>query len=75
MNSSDRQITDEDVLEVFDEFADPGEPLATSEVAERLDCAHRTAYNKLDALAERKEIESKENRRTSAGLVATGVTH
>ncbi|NHN48575.1 GAF domain-containing protein [Halostella sp. JP-L12] len=36
-----------------------GEPLTTSEVADALDCSRRTAYNRLERLAERDEIESK----------------
>jgi PAS domain S-box-containing protein len=50
----------EDVLAVFDGLDDPREPLATSEVAEKVDCSHRTAYNKLDELVESGEIASKQ---------------
>jgi len=60
MSGSDRRITEKEVLAVFDDLADPREPLTTSEVAEKVNCAHRTAYEKLDALAERGEIASKQ---------------
>jgi PAS domain S-box-containing protein len=53
------ETTVEDVLGVFDELDDPREPLATSEVAEKVDCSHRTAYDKLDELVEGGEIASK----------------
>ena len=60
MRGSDRQITEKEVLTVFENLDDPREPLATSEVAEKLNCGHRTAYEKLNALAGRGEIESKQ---------------
>jgi len=76
MSGSGRRITEVDVLDVFDELADPGEPLATSEVAERLDCAHRTAYDRLGALSERGEITSKQiGARARAWWRPTELTH
>jgi predicted ArsR family transcriptional regulator len=50
---------DEEVLTVFRDVGDPHEPLTTREVADSLDCARRTAYNKLDSLAERDAIKTK----------------
>lgn len=47
------------VLEVFEREANAGTPLTTSEVADSLGCARRTAYNKLDALVERDLLRSK----------------
>ncbi|MFC6875386.1 helix-turn-helix domain-containing protein [Halobellus marinus] len=43
------------VLELFTDT----EPRTTSEVAETLDVAQRTAYNKLEALTERGDIRKK----------------
>lgn len=60
MSGSSKRITDDDVLAVFDGVNDLSEPLATSEIAERLGCAHRTAYDKLAELAEGGDIESKQ---------------
>lgn len=60
MDDSESSTTRENVLAVFDELDDPGEPLATSEIAERLDCSRRTVYNKLEELAEGGEIASKQ---------------
>jgi len=48
-----------DTLAVFTEGAEPGTPLTTSEVAEQLDCARRTAYGKLEELAEEGKLETK----------------
>ena len=59
MSGSGGRITAKNVLAVFDELDDRGEPLTASEVAERLGCAHGTAYDKLGALAERGEVRSK----------------
>ncbi|WP_158059515.1 bacterio-opsin activator domain-containing protein [Halorussus halophilus] len=53
------RITDEDVLEVFEQVADPTESLSTSEVADALDCARRTAYAKLNALTESGQLQTK----------------
>lgn len=48
-------VTPETVLELFPD----AEPRTTSEVADALDVAQKTAYNKLDALQERGEIRKK----------------
>jgi hypothetical protein len=50
---------DEDILRVFERLDDPSEPLATSEVAEMVGCARRTAYDKLDSLTEAGHIKTK----------------
>ena len=60
MDDSDSSTTRENVLAVFDESDDPCEPLATSEIASKLGCSHRTAYDKLDELAESGEVASKQ---------------
>lgn len=52
-------ITLQDVLAVFDTQTERTEPLTASEVADELGCTRRTAHKKLDALAERGELESK----------------
>lgn len=49
----------ERILAVFEQEDTVGVPLTTSEVAEALDCARRTAYNKLNALAERGPLKTK----------------
>ncbi|WP_435096183.1 PAS domain S-box protein [Halarchaeum sp. P4] len=49
----------EETLDVFARTDAPGTPLTTSEVADELDCARRTAYGKLETLAERGELETK----------------
>lgn len=46
-------------LAVFDRAASPTTPLTASEVAEGLDCTRRTAYNRLERLAERGDLETK----------------
>ncbi|MFA1612455.1 winged helix-turn-helix domain-containing protein [Halobellus rubicundus] len=48
-------VSIDDVLELFTDT----EPRTTSEVAEALDVAQRTAYNKLEALTERGDIRKK----------------
>jgi predicted ArsR family transcriptional regulator len=48
-------VPPESVLELFD----TSEPRTTSEVAEALDVAQKTAYNKLEILRERGDIEKK----------------
>ncbi|WP_459192304.1 PAS domain S-box protein [Halosimplex sp. J119] len=48
-----------DALDVFAAVDTPATPLTTSEVAEELDCARRTAYGKLETLADRGDIETK----------------
>ncbi|NEU58992.1 PAS domain-containing protein [Halorussus sp. MSC15.2] len=53
------RITPDDVLEVCDEKALVREPVTTNEIAEELDCTRRTAYNKLDELADRGDVRSK----------------
>jgi predicted DNA binding protein len=52
MNGS-RRFSRSDVLDVFEGLTDPHEPLATSEVAEALGCARRTAYDRLEDLVGR----------------------
>jgi PAS domain S-box-containing protein len=52
-----RQLVE--TLAVFDEVQVPGEPLTTNEVAESADCSRRTAYDRLDRLADRGEIRTK----------------
>jgi PAS domain S-box-containing protein len=46
-------------LAAFDEVAEPGEPLTTREVADALDVTRRAAYDRLETLADRGEIETK----------------
>lgn len=53
------EITLSTVLAVFDERADPSEPLGASEVAEELGCNRKTAYSKLRELAEQDALASK----------------
>lgn len=48
-------VTPDTVLELFTDT----EPRTTSEVAEALDAAQKTAYNKLETLHERGEIRKK----------------
>ncbi|WP_327053563.1 bacterio-opsin activator domain-containing protein [Halomicrococcus gelatinilyticus] len=57
MDETVRSGTDEDVFEVFAD--DVGTPFTTAEVADALDCARRTAYNRLIALVERDLLETK----------------
>ncbi|WP_255150255.1 helix-turn-helix domain-containing protein [Halorarius halobius] len=49
------QVRPEDVLAVFSDH----EPRTTTEVAETLDVARRTALNKLDELVERGDLRRK----------------
>jgi predicted DNA binding protein len=58
MNGS-RRFTRSAVLDVFEGLEDPHEPLATNEVAEALDCARRTAYDRLEDLAARDLLGTK----------------
>ncbi|WP_435157906.1 bacterio-opsin activator domain-containing protein [Haladaptatus sp. DFWS20] len=58
MDGSQR-ITAKDVLRVFNQIDDPCESLSTSEVADALDCAHRTAYSKLNALVDSGSLKTK----------------
>lgn len=53
------KVTPADVLAVFEERADPSEPLTAPEIADALGCSRRTALDKLQALADRGAIESK----------------
>ncbi|UPV99484.1 PAS domain S-box protein [Halorussus gelatinilyticus] len=48
-----------DTLAVFDHADLPSTPYTTSEVADELDCSRRTAYNRLERLADRGDIETK----------------
>lgn len=49
----------EDTLAVFEELEHPFTPLTAPEVAEELGCTRRTAFDKLQALAERGDLNSK----------------
>jgi Fe2+ or Zn2+ uptake regulation protein len=51
------QVTPESVLAVFEEADLP--VLTASEVADKLDCARPTAYNKLETLSDRGELHKK----------------
>lgn len=51
--------TPDDVLTVFAERDDRGEPLTAPELADRLNCSRRTALNKLHALEDRDDVASK----------------
>lgn len=55
---SDR-IPPETVLEAFDKRADLARPLTASDVVDELGIARRTAHNKLNALVERGELETR----------------
>jgi len=48
-----------DTLAIFDERRDSREPLTTSEVAVALDCAERSAADRLETLAARGELRTK----------------
>ena len=52
-------FTSGDALAVVRGRDDPHLPLTASEVADALDRARRTAYNKLTALAEREDLRTK----------------
>jgi PAS domain S-box-containing protein len=57
-----RESTDDagrEVLDVFDSLGPPGEPLTTSEVAEALGCTRRSAYDRLERLAELGALRTK----------------
>lgn len=60
MTGSNPEITEGDILRSFDTLGNPGEPLITREIAVHLECSQRTATDKLDALADRGEIATKE---------------
>ena len=51
--------TPDDVLDVFAERDDRGEPLTAPELADRLNCSRRTALNKLHDLEDRDDVASK----------------
>lgn len=51
--------TAEAVLSVFNERADPHEPLTSSEISEELDCSRQTAYNRLQELTEEGVLNTK----------------
>lgn len=59
MSKGGSTIALSETLRVFRELEEPTEPLTSSEVAGRLGCARRTAYGKLEKLAEEGELESK----------------
>lgn len=48
-----------ETLAIFEERANPFEPLTTPEIADALDCGRRTAYNRLEKLVDRGELETK----------------
>lgn len=52
-------FTNEDVLHVFEQLDDPTESLSTSEVAEAMGCARRTAYARLNALTDSGRLQTK----------------
>jgi PAS domain S-box-containing protein len=54
-----RTVTTGETLAVFESAADRGEPLTASEVAAQLDCARRTAYNKLRRLSDDGALRTK----------------
>lgn len=47
------------ILAVFDDLADPHEPLATAEVADAVDCPRRTAYDNLEQLVAADRLKTK----------------
>lgn len=47
------------ILEVFDAREDPARPLTAGDIADDLGCSRRTAYDKLETLAERGELETR----------------
>lgn len=53
------RITEDDVLDVFLERADPAEPLSIPEIADQLACSRGTVRNKLEALLERDVVATK----------------
>ncbi|MFC7080700.1 PAS domain S-box protein [Halorussus caseinilyticus] len=48
-----------DTIAVFDGSDAPATPYTTNEVADALDCSRRTAYNRLERLVERDDLETK----------------
>lgn len=59
MSNGGTTVALSETLRVFEELEDPTEPLTSSEVAGELGCARRTAYGKLEKLAEEGELKSK----------------
>lgn len=57
--ASSGRITEEDVLHVFERIAAPAEALSTREVADALECARRTAYERLSELADDGRLNTK----------------
>lgn len=53
------RISPDEALSVFIDREDTHAPLTATEVAEELDCARRTAYNKLEVLHDRGELSTK----------------
>ncbi|RDZ49826.1 hypothetical protein C5C07_20050 [Haloferax sp. Atlit-4N] len=53
------EVTPRDTLDVFRDLEDRAEPLTASEVADVLTCSRRTALNKLHALEDAGDVESK----------------
>lgn len=53
------RITEEDVLDAFERVAAPDESLSTREVADALDCARRTAYERLSGIADDGRLNTK----------------
>lgn len=56
---AERTVSLDAALAVFDDRDDPAAPLTAAEVADELGCVRRTAYDKLDALAERGDLATK----------------
>ncbi len=54
-----RGLSDDGILEAFERRTDRNEPLTTTEVADATGCARRTAYNRLEALADEGELRTK----------------
>ena len=59
MVCSNQGVTRDEILAAFDAEASPHEPLATSEVADAVNCARRTVYDKLEQLVEDGLLKSK----------------
>lgn len=55
----DSEITPEDIVSLFRDREDSCEPLTASEVADKLDCARRTAHKWLNIAEEETTIQSK----------------
>lgn len=53
------RVVPSDVLELFDEREDRGEPLTAPEIADELNCDRKTAYNKLQRLEDSDDVASK----------------